>query len=265
MEGGNLITTHKSPQEEIIWKNWLERKDDAAANQLVQHYMYLVNFHVERIAINLPNNVSRGDLESFALMGLFDALKKFEPDRELKFDTYASFRIRGSIIDGLRKEDWLPRLLRDKVKQIEAISQELLQKLQRTPSADEIAERMGIESEEVETIVMDSLFSNILSIENQSNNSTDEYDEGVGYTIPDETSVTPDEHILNMELKEELIEGIKVLNDNEKNVISLFYQKELTMTEIGDVLELTTSRISQIHKSAIFKLRKSLEKIQVRS
>ena len=224
--------------------------------------MYLVNFHVDRIAVNLPNNVNRDDLESFALMGLFDALNKFEHDRQLKFDTYASFRIRGSIIDGLRKEDWLPRSLREKTKQIEAVSQELLQELQHTPTSTEIAERIGITAKEVETITRDSLFSNILSIEGKLHNDLDEFDEGIGYAIPDEDSVSPDRHLLNVELKEELTEGLKALSENEKMVISLFYYDALTMTEIGDVLNLTTSRISQIHKSALFKLRGSLEKIQ---
>lgn len=224
--------------------------------------MYLVSFHVERIAVNIPHYVNKEELESFALMGLYDALKKFEPDRKLKFDTYASFRIRGSIIDGLRKEDWLPRLLREKSKQIEQITQELTQTLQRMPESNEIAEKMGITTEEVETIVSDSLFANVLSIDNQMNNDNDEAGEGIGYEIPDKSAMTPDDHLLNIELKEELVEGIKVLNDNEKNVISLFYQDELTMTEIGEVLDLTTSRISQIHKNAIFKLRKTLEKIQ---
>lgn len=261
----NTILSNNSPQEKQLWKNWLETKDNHAANELVQHYMYLVSFHVERIAVNLPNYVSRDDLDSFALMGLFDALKKFEPDRELKFDTYASFRIRGSIIDGLRKEDWLPRLLREKSKQIEQVSQELIQTLQRMPNSSEIAEHMGITKEEVETVVSDSLFSNVLSIDNQVNNDEDGTSEGIGYDIPDEANVSSEDHILNMELKDELIEGIKVLNDNERNVISLFYQDELTMTEIGDILELTTSRISQIHKNAIFKLRKTLEKIQSRT
>lgn len=251
-----------SPQENKLWKNWLEKNDNDAANELVKNYMYLVSFHVERIAVNIPHYVNREELESFALMGLYDALKKFEPDRELKFDTYASFRIRGSIIDGLRKEDWLPRLLREKSKQIEQVTQELIQELQRMPTSSEIAKKMNMTAEEVETIVSDSLFANVLSIDNQMNHDNDETGEGTGYEIPDRSSITPDEHVLNIELKEELIEGIKVLNDNEKNVISLFYHDELTMTEIGDVLDLTTSRISQIHKNAIFKLRKTLEKIQ---
>lgn len=253
---------NNSPEEKKLWNSWLKTKDNHAANELVRHYMYLVTFHVERIAVNIPHYVSRDELESFALMGLYDALKKFEPDRELKFDTYASFRIRGSIIDGLRKEDWLPRLLREKTKQIEQVSQELIQTFQRMPTSSEIAERIGLTTEEVETIVSDSLFSNILSIDQQINNDNDESGEGVGYAVPDKSNITPDEHLLNIELKDELVEGIKILNENEKNVISLFYQEELTMTEIGDVLDLTTSRISQIHKNAIFKLRKTLEQIQ---
>src|SRR5690625_304429 len=158
--------------------------------------MYLVSFHVERIAVNIPHYVSREELESFALMGLYDALKKFEPARELKFDTYASFRIRGSIIDGLRKEDWLPRLLREKSKQIEQITQELTQTLQRMPESNEIAEKMGITTEEVETIVSDSLFANVLSIDNQMNNDNDEAGEGIGYEIPDKSAMTPDDHLL---------------------------------------------------------------------
>lgn len=260
--GGSHITHDKIPLETILWDNWIEKEDDESANRLVEYYMYLVNFHVERIAVNLPSNVNRNDLESFAFMGLFDALKKFEPARELKFDTYASFRIRGSIMDGLRKEDWLPRLLRDKVKQIERISQELLQEFHRTPTSEEIGRRIGISAEEVETIVSDSLFSNVLSIDGQMNANSDIDDESSGYVIPDDSNPTPIEHVLDIERKEELIEGIRLLNDNEKNVISLFYNEELTMTEIGEVLDLTTSRISQIHKTAIFKLRKSLQKIQ---
>ena len=253
---------NNSPQESKLWKKWIEKHDSDAANELVKNYMYLVSFHVERIAVNIPHYVNKEELESFALMGLYDALKKFELDRELKFDTYASFRIRGSIIDGLRKEDWLPRLLREKSKQIEQVSQELIQELQRMPTSSEIAQKMDMTTEEVETVVSDSLFANILSIDNQKNHDNDESREGTGYEIPDRSTVTPDEHILNIELKEELVEGIKVLNDNEKNVISLFYQDELTMTEIGEVLDLTTSRISQIHKNALFKLRKTLEKVQ---
>src|SRR5690625_1618217 len=102
-----------------LWKNWENKKDEQTANELIEYYMYLVHFHVERFASYIPESFDKNDLKSLGLMGLFDALNKFELDRNLKFDTYATIRIRGSIIDGLRKEDWLPRTLREQSKTIE--------------------------------------------------------------------------------------------------------------------------------------------------
>ncbi|SDQ60085.1 RNA polymerase, sigma 28 subunit, SigD/FliA/WhiG [Virgibacillus subterraneus] len=256
------MTTNKSPLEQKLWKNWLENKDNEAANELIENYMYLVTFHVERVSSHLPSNVNKDDLKSFGLMGLFDALNKFEHNRNLKFDTYASFRIRGAIIDGLRKEDWLPRSIREKTKRIEKVSQELEQSYQRIPTADEIAAKLEIPVHEVEELVKDSLFANILSIEEKPKDNSAEHKEGIGYTIPDESSISPDDHMLQTEIKQELTESIKLLNENEQMVVSLFYHQELTLTEIGQVLELTTSRISQIHRKAIFKLKNTINKMQ---
>lgn len=196
-------------------------------------------------------------------MGLLDALYKFEPERDLKFHTYASFRIRGAIIDGLRKEDWLPRTLRDKAKQIEAVTVELEQELQRVPTAKEIAQQIGVTESEVEEIVKDSLYANILSIESKQPDHQAQQTETIAYSIIDEQTKTPEQQLLSLEINDELMKGIQKLSDNEQLVISLFYHDELTMTEIGEVLSLTTSRISQIHKRAIFKLRKILKKVQM--
>jgi RNA polymerase sigma factor for flagellar operon FliA len=256
------MKVNNPPQEAELWKNWLENEDEHAANKLIELYMYLVSFHVERISSHLPTSVNKDDIKSFGFMGLFDAIKKFEPKRELKFDTYASFRIRGAIMDGLRKEDWIPRSLRDKIKKIEKITQELEQLYQRKPSIEEIAARAELEKKEVEIIIRDSLFSNILSMEEKPSDGKTELKEGIGYTIPDELTVLPEDQLVSDELNNELAEGIKALNENEKMVISLFYHDELTLTEIGKVLGLTTSRISQIHKRSIVKLRDSLRKIQ---
>lgn len=260
--GANLMTINKSPLEKKLWDKWTHTKDNDTANDLIQNYLYLVSFHVDRISSHLPNNVNKEDMKSFGLMGLYDALKKFEPARDLKFDTYASFRVRGAIIDGLRKEDWLPRSLREKTKNIEQVTGELEQTYQRMPTAQEIAEKTGILAKEVETIIKDSLFAHVLSIEERPRDGKSEPKEGLGYTIADEATISPEENMLVIEVKEELAEGIKSLNDNEQMVISLFYNDELTLTEIGKVLGLTTSRISQIHKKSIFKLRKALKKIQ---
>ncbi|WP_284139975.1 MULTISPECIES: FliA/WhiG family RNA polymerase sigma factor [unclassified Virgibacillus] len=254
---------NQSPLEQELWNRWLQDKDCHAADDLIQHYMYLVSFHVERTASHLPSMISKDDLRSYGLLGLFDALKKFEPSRELKFDTYASFRIKGAIIDGLRRDDWVPRSIREKSKKIDHAAQELFQKLQREPTSEEIANKVGLDVKEVETIVKDALFTSMLSIEEKPKENAQDRKEGIGYSIPDEMVIKPEDNILNLELKDELKEGIKALNKNEQIIISLFYNDELTFTEIGHVLGLTTSRISQIHKNAIFKLRKTLGKVVV--
>lgn len=253
---------NQSLNEKNLWEAWLTERDSDAANRLIKKYMYLVTFHVERMKSTLPSTVCRDDLTSFGLIGLFDAMKKFDLDRKLKFDTYASFRIRGAMIDGLRKEDWLPRSLREKTKKIEQASQTLEQQLQREPSSCEIAAHLDMTSEEVETVIQDSIFSNIWSLEDKPKGNIESSKEGIGYLLEDDDAIQPEELIIQEELEEDLVQSLKMLNKNEQLVISLFYKEELTFTEVGKILGLTTSRISQIHKKAIFKLKNKLEKIQ---
>src|SRR5690625_6083713 len=154
-------------QEEIeqLWSEWTDNKDEQAANQLIEHYMYLVDYHVERVANHIPASFDRNDLRSLGLFGLDDALNKFEPSRNLQFSTYASIRIRGSILDGLRKEDWLPRTLREQAKEMEKTAEKLEQQLKRTPSSAEIATAMNLEGETVESIISHVLFANIISLD----------------------------------------------------------------------------------------------------
>jgi len=256
------MSVNKPPLEQL-WNDWKNQHDKDAANELIKNYLYLVNFHVERISSHLPSGVDKDDLKSFGFLGLYDAMKKFDPDRDLKFDTYASFRIRGAIMDGLRKEDWLPRSIRDKTKQVEQATNFLEQTYQRPPSSSEIAKKVKMTSKEVEEVIQASLFANILSIEEKQKGGKYDSSEEIGYMLPNEHAVLPEKEILKKEINEELVEGIKTLNEKEQLVISLFYHDELTLTEIGYVLGLTTSRISQIHKRAIFKLKNTLKKIQV--
>lgn len=251
-----------APLEQELWNKWMNHQSKKTANELVTFYMYLVSFHVERIGSHLPKSVSKDDVKSYGLIGLYDAIKKFDPSRDLKFDTYASIRIRGAIMDGLRKVDWLPRTLRDKVKKVEKASQEYEQKYSRTPSTTELAHYLNMTVEEVEAALNDSLFSNILSIEEKPRQDNGNVKEGLGYHIPDHSAMQPESSVIHNEIKHELAEEIKKLNQNEQMVISLFYFNELTLTEIGEVLNLTTSRISQIHKRAISKLRKTLSKLE---
>ncbi|MDP4083060.1 MAG: FliA/WhiG family RNA polymerase sigma factor [Bacillota bacterium] len=253
-----MVETYVS-DEEIYWKKWTQNRDTDACNFLVKKYMPLVSYHVQRISIGLPKNVARDELQSLGMFGLYDALEKFDWSRELKFDTYASFRIRGAIIDGLRKEDWLPRGTREKAKKIETAINILEQRNGGKITVSDIAKEVKIPEEEIYTIMNEQFFANILSIDEQPLD-TDERD-GPSFVLRDSHAVLPEESLIKNELLEELSEMISDLSEKEQLVISLFYNEELTLTEIGQVMNLSTSRISQIHSKALFKLRNSLEKL----
>ncbi|MBB6443867.1 FliA/WhiG family RNA polymerase sigma factor [Bacillus benzoevorans] len=245
--------------EQQYWEKWTTSRDEDAGNFLIKKYLSLVSYHVQRISVSLPKNVSREDLKSLGMMGLYDALEKFDPKRDLKFDTYASFRVRGAILDGLRKEDWLPRSTRDKAKKMDAVIGKLEQQYLRNVTAEEIAEELKIPIEEVYTTTNEYFFANVLSLDE----GVKEHDDpGLPIlTIKDERAVIPEENVLKNEVIQEMSELIAQLNEKEQLVISLFYQEELTLTEIGQIMNLSTSRISQIHSKCIYKLRKALEKL----
>lgn len=243
-------------QEAEYWNRWMLDRDPDAGNMLVEKYTPLVTYHVQRISAGLPRSVSRDDIMSLGLQGLFDALTKFDTGRDLKFDTYASFRIRGTIIDGLRKEDWLSRSSRERTKRLQLESEKLEQKLMRHVTPEEIAEQMEIPVEEVYQTMHEQYFSNVLSIDEKIQD--DESDDQQSFIIQDDEERTPEQKMIMNELLEDLTRQIQELNANEQLVLSLFYTEELTLTEIGGVLNLSTSRISQIHSRALFKLRKLL-------
>ena len=241
--------------EQMIWNSWINSRDPHAGNLLIKKYQSLVSYHVQRIAAGVPKNVSRDDLMSLGMMGLFDALNKFDINRDLKFDTYASFRVRGAIIDGLRKEDWLPRSAREKAKKMEAHIEKLEQQLMRHVTPEELAQYMDLSVDEVYQTVQEHFFSNVLSINEQQDQDESE---GKAFVIRDDQTKTPEQVSVHTELISDLELNIKKLNEKEQLVLSLFYTEEMTLTEIGEILELSTSRISQIHSKALFKLRKLL-------
>ncbi|WP_026286128.1 FliA/WhiG family RNA polymerase sigma factor [Salsuginibacillus kocurii] len=238
------------------WIEWEENRSSTAADVLVESYMSLVHYHVHRIGVGLPKNVDKEELISHGLIGLYDALEKFDRSRDLKFDTYASFRVRGAIIDGLRREDWLPRSVRDKAKKIDDVTERLEQEKGRLITAEEIAEELEMNTEEVIKVNADSFVSNMLSIDEETADS--EREESYRNTIEDPNTPTPEQQLDRDALKEDLRSVIEKLNDREQLVISLFYDEGLTLTEIGEVLELSTSRISQIHSKALYKMRQVL-------
>ncbi|RWR14141.1 FliA/WhiG family RNA polymerase sigma factor [Siminovitchia fortis] len=245
-------------EEQKHWERWRKERDTESGNHLVKKYMPLVTYHVQRISVNLPQNVSREELKSLGIMGLLDALNKFDLTRKLKFDTYASFRIRGAIIDGLRKEDWLPRTTRDKAKEIESVQNSLEQELMRHVTPEEIAEKMGVSDTEVVKTMNEYFFAQVFSVNEYM--AGEEDDENHSYTIKDDHTPTPEEQVIKKEWLEEMAKVITTLTENEQLVLSLFYEEELTLTEIGHIMQLSTSRISQIHSKALFKLRRQLLK-----
>lgn len=249
------MTQPTTNDEQNLWRSWTKDRDTEAGNLLIKKYKPLVSYHVQRIGASLPKNVSRDDLYSLGMMGLFDALNKFDINRDLKFDTYASFRVRGAIIDGLRKEDWLPRSAREKAKKLESQIEKLEQKLMRHATPEELADYTQLSVEEVYQTVQEHFFSNILSIHEQQDQ---EESEGKTFAIRDDDTRTPEQELTHKELLVELGRNIEKLSEKEQLVLSLFYTEELTLTEIGEMLELSTSRISQIHSKALFKLRKFL-------
>ncbi|MBM6618419.1 FliA/WhiG family RNA polymerase sigma factor [Bacillus suaedaesalsae] len=253
------MTQVTSNEDQIYWQKWTESRDTNAGDSLIKLYMPLVNFHVQRISVGLPKSVNRDDLMSLGMLGLYDALEKFDPTRDLKFDTYASFRIRGAIIDGLRKEDWLPRSSREKSKKIDSVIEKLEQKHMRTVTPSEVAEELGMTEEEVQQTVTEGFFANVLSLDDGLKD--DDATDAPKFTIKDEKTLTPEDKMLKDELVEKLTSVIEQLNDKEQLVVSLFYKEELTLTEIGQVMSLSTSRISQIHSKALFKMKKILDTI----
>lgn len=247
--------------EEKLWQKWLTNKDPEACDSLIRLYMPLVQYHVSRVSASLPRNVNKDDLLSHGLLGLYDALEKFDASRDLKFDTYASFRVRGAIIDGLRKEDWLPRSMREKAKKLDVTIEKLEQKLGRYVTADEVAKELNISEDEVSHIMSESFLANMLSMDEKTNDS--EREETYKSTIEDKQTLTPEQSLFQEATKDELAKVIKSLNEKEQLVISLFYFEELTLTEIGQILELSTSRISQIHSKAIFRLQQALKNTEI--
>ncbi|WP_373284427.1 FliA/WhiG family RNA polymerase sigma factor [Pullulanibacillus pueri] len=244
-------------EKQYYWTRWTETRDNEAADYLIKLYEPLVQFHVRRLRVGLPNTVTTDELMSYGYMGLYDALVKFDVSRDLKFDTYASFRIRGAILDGLRRDDPIPRTLREKSKKVDAITERLEQLYKRNVTIDEIAEEMGISSEEVESIITDSFLGSMKSIDDEF--TVNERRDKIAHLIEDKGAIRPEQNMIKDEMIQALAQHITSLNEKEQIVISLFYHEELTLTEIGKVMSLSTSRVSQIHSKALLKLRKVLE------
>lgn len=246
-----------------LWKEYKENNSKIAKDKLLVEYAHLVKYIGNRIAVNLPSSVDRNDIVSSGILGLIKAVETFEPDRGFKFETYAGHKIRGAILDELRALDWVPRSVRQKSKDLHRVYAKLENELGRVPYDDEVCEALGISIDEFEKMLSDIAPTTIVSLEEaMPDRSADSKEIRLIDTIEDPGSDNPLKMLGFNEVKRILKETIGNLPEKEKLVIALYHFEELTLKEIGVVLEISESRVSQIHSKAIVKLRtKLLQKI----
>lgn len=231
---------------------------DAERDALITETLPLIKHIAHRLATRLPNNIEIRDLINAGVIGLLDAIEKFEPERNIKFKTYAEVRIRGAILDSLRNLDWAPRSLRKKSKDLERVYGELSQKLGRPATDEEVSEAMGEDLENFHALI-DQLHG--LTIGSFENLSDSEDSENYINYYPDDGSNDPYTKFEASELTSMLADAIEELPEKERLVLSLYYYEEFTMKEIGSLLGVNESRVSQLHTKATLRLRSKLSKV----
>ena len=217
-------------------------------------YASLVKYIADRMAIRLPPNITKDELISTGTVGLIDTLNNFDPSKGIKFQTYAAYRIRGAIIDELRKMDWVSRSVRKDVKRIESTITELRSRTGREPDDAEIAEEMGIDIDRYFKIISKAQGGGLLSLDELSHDDRTPLVAKLTSSSP-----SPFDEVKKRELAVVIAKALTYLSEKEQRVVSLYYREEMTLREIAEVLELTESRISQIHSKAIIRLRTKLK------
>jgi RNA polymerase sigma factor FliA len=244
-----LFETHAFEVNDEMWEKYKATHDPAIRNDILMAYMNIVKINAKRMNAVYRNHVDLEDIVNEGVFVLMDCIEKFKPNLGVKFDTFASIRVRGSIIDYIRKQDWVPRNLRKKAKNIEDTYYELQTQYGRQASDSEVAEKLGIEVAELNKVVGESQGFSVLSYEELIQDNLPIFgEEGLSVN-------TPEQKIQEDELKRVIAMSIDKLYDNERTVISLYYYDELKLKEIAEVLGLTESRISQIHSKAVTKLK----------
>jgi RNA polymerase sigma factor FliA len=243
-----------------LWRLYCTNKGDKALrDRLILTYAPLVKYVAGRLGSGLPAHVDEGDLVSYGLLGLIGAIERYDPERDVKFETYAISRIKGSIIDELRSLDWVPRSVRARARDIERAIAELERKLHRAPNDQEISDKLGISTDELEESLTDISRSSIGALDELWSVNTGGGDQvALIDTIEDHDAPDPQGSLSQNEMKEAIGEAIARLPEREKLVVTLYYYEELTLREIGEVLGVTESRVSQLHTKAILRLKARL-------
>lgn len=244
---------------ENLWREFKETGSKIAKDKLLVEYAHLVKYITNRLAVNLPKSVDRNDLTSAGVLGLIKAVETFELERGFKFETFAGHKIRGAILDELRALDWVPRSVRQKSRDLQKVFAKLENDLGRAPYDDEVCEAMNITLQEYEEMLSDVTPTTIISLEEaMPSRESDSKELRIIDTIEDPGSDNPLKELGFAEVKEILKDAIMNLPEKEKLVIALYHYEELTLKEIGVVLDITESRVSQIHSKAVLKLRSKL-------
>jgi len=233
-----------------LWASYSKTKDLDIREELILKYIYLVKYVAGRLYASYGNNVEFDDLVSYGIFGLIDAIDKYDLTRGVKFETYAQLRIRGAIIDQLREIDWLPRSVRQKSKELEKAYSEIENKLGRPATDEEMAESLGLSVEDFQKKIQNITTYSIISLDDLIEQKRE-----VVSSEEDKQIETPESVVENIEVKEILVDSISSLPEKEKKVISLYYYEELTYKEIGKLLCVSESRVSQLHTKAIIRLK----------
>ncbi|MFD8597754.1 RNA polymerase sigma factor WhiG [Kitasatospora sp. NPDC059646] len=254
-ERGSAKGTDQSALQ-ALWRSYKETGDHGLRDQLILHYSPLVKYVAGRVGVGLPANVEQADFVSSGIFGLIDAIEKFDIDRAIKFETYAISRIRGAIIDELRALDWIPRSVRQKAKAVERAYATLEARLRRTPHDPEVAAEMGIALDELHTIFSQLSLANVVALDELLHSAGEGGDRlTLVETLPDNGADNPVEIAEDRELRRLLASAVNTLPEREKTVVTLYYYEGLTLAEIGQVLGVTESRVSQIHTKSVLQLR----------
>lgn len=248
-------TVEKADLSEV-WRRFKSSRDRLLRNVLMENYLPIVKYNAERIGAKLPDEIDRDDLVSAGIFGLMDAIEAYDLERGVKFETYCAPRIRGAILDELRSMDWVPRLVRSRATKLEHIARQLESVLGRAPAEAEIAERLSLSRVDFEKLVRDATAITQISLsrkysETDSNKEVCEID-----VIEDKRGQDPISEVQKKDLKALITRG---LTRAERLILILYYYEEMTMKEIGMTLDLSESRVSQMHSSILIRLKEQLE------
>lgn len=244
-------------EEELasLWQTYLDDKTNKSArDMLIVQYIYLIRYVVGRVKVTLPATISIEDIAGYGVEGLINAIERYSPQKNTRFETYALIRIRGAILDRIRSQDFLPRSVRKKIKDIKSAQEHLKQELGRMPTTQEVAQYIDMEPEKViQLLSEDTTMTSLYDKKGSNDDSVEIID-----TLEDTNKLNPQEQAEEKNVKQELEKALLRLPERERVIMVLYYQENLTLKEIGETIGMSESRVCQLHAQSIMKLKNIL-------